>query len=124
MYILLAYGTYVLLVAVAATVIFGVCALVIAVQEALRFMGRKLAKLISMGEVQAERIRGSWAQKPICARQGRVLLLPGRDQRRASLGRLNCRRNERRPAIRSFLSRHHRSRQWGQGAQKRARSAT
>ena len=90
MYILLTYGMCVLLVALASTVIFGVCALVIAAQEGLRIVRRRLARLILRERVWAESVRRSLAPKPICTREARMLSLASRHQQRASAGRLNC----------------------------------
>lgn len=55
MYIIFMYATCVLLVAIASAAMFGLCVVVVIVQEALRSVGKRLSRVIPLEKTGTER---------------------------------------------------------------------
>jgi hypothetical protein len=56
-YVILSYATCVLLVAIAATALFGLCVAAVIVQEGLRNVGTSLSRLIPLEKPETEGVR-------------------------------------------------------------------
>jgi hypothetical protein len=84
----LMYGAYLVLVAIASIVLFGLYVVVVIIQEAVRKVREAFSRVLPQTIPGIRAISSSWARDPLCAQAVRLFIQRARKLRRAIL-RLN-----------------------------------